>query len=409
MSRIKVVKTHIPKFCYCPSCGLKQPFKKYHEHWKTVKDFDLDGPILLKVQVISAKCLNPKCSSKSFSLPVKGITKFQRATDRVIREGIVSNIIDNIPSQKIKDRFSRSLNTTGSRPTIERWKHREADSLNFKDLIRQLSPSRILCLDDLDPKRSKNKALITSDRIKGYNLYVDTVKSQNKEEVVKYLNKLKELGIEEVDCFIIDMWKSFPYAIKEVYPKAKIQYDYFHIWQDINRHLEGAVREYCKFLREDGFNTLATDLWKHRKVLLVNPNNPKKMTEKIRQKIQELVETHKGTIVEDVLTLKGRIRDIFENSKTQNEAHFKKNQLYYENWYKKSLHFKKIIQLFMWPPYCYNMFTYLKEPDVPRSGNPENAIKVVRSWEKVRYGFRTIKGLQDHLKLYQRAKYLRQF
>jgi len=133
------------------------------------------------------------------------------------------------------------------------------------------------------------------------------------------------------------------------------------------------------------------------------------MTEKTRERIREFQETHKGTIVEDVLTLKDRIRDIFENSKTQNEAHSKKNQLYYENWYKKSLHFKKIIQLFMWPPYCYNMFTYLKEPDVPRSGNPENAIKVVRSWEKVRYGFRTIKGLQDHLKLYQRAKYLRQF
>lgn len=62
-----------------------------------------------------------------------------------------------------------------------------------------------------------------------------------------------------------------------------------------------------------------------------------------------------------------------------------------------------------WPPYCYNMFTYLKEPDVPRSGNSENSTKVVRSWEKVRYGFRTIKGLQDHLKLYQRAKYLRRF
>lgn len=301
------------------------------------------------------------------------------------------------------------MNTTGSRPTIERWKHREADSLNFKDLIRQLSPSKVLCLDDLAPKRSKNKALITSDRIKGSILYVDTVKSQDKDEVVKYLEKLKRLGIEEADCFIVDMWKSFPFAIKEVFPKAKIQYDYFHIWQDINRHLEGAVREYCKFLREDGFNTLATDLWKHRKVLLVNPNNPKKMTEKTRKRIREFQETHKGTIVEDVLTLKDRIRDIFENSKTQNEAHFKKNQLYYENWYKKSLHFKKIIQLFMWPPYCYNMFTYLKEPDVPRSGNSENSIKVVRSWEKVRYGFKTIKGLQDHLKLYQRAKYLRQF
>jgi len=63
-------------------------------------------------------------------------------------------------------------------------------------------------------------------------------------------------------------------------------------------------------------------------------------------------------------------------------------------------------------PKCEYMFTYLKEPDVPRSGNAENSIKLVRSWENPRYGFRTTirttKGLQDHLKLYQKMKYLGQ-
>jgi len=406
MLKIKIVKTRIPKYCFCPHCGIKQPFKKENEHWKIVKDFSLNKPVLLNVQIVSAKCLNPDCKTKSFCLPVKGITKFQRATNRVIIEAITSNIIDNVPSQKIKDRFSRSLNTTGSRPTIDRWKHRQADSLSFKDLIRELNPSTVICLDDLGPRRSKDSGLIASDRIKGHILYLDTVKSQDNDEVVKYLKKLKELGIENVSCFIVDMWKSFPVAIKEVYPDAKIQFDYFHIWQDINRHLESAIREYCKSLKEDEFNILATDLWNHRRVLLINPNNPKKMTEKRKEKIQELKETHKDSVVEDVLILKERIRDIFENSKTIEEAYYKKNQLYYENWHTKSIYFKKIIQLFMWPPYCYNMFTYLKEPDVPRSGNSESSIKIVRSWEKPRYGFRTIEGLQDHLKLYQKIKYL---
>jgi hypothetical protein len=104
--------------------------------------------------------------------------------------------------------------------------------------------------------------------------------------------------------------------------------------------------------------------------------------------------------------LKDRIRDIFENSSSQDEAYKKKNKLYFEGWYKKNSHFKKIIKLFMSVPVCEYMFTYLKEPDVPRSGNQENSIKLVRSWEGPRYGFRTTKGLQDHLKLYQKMKYL---
>ena len=66
---------------------------------------------------------------------------------------------------------------------------------------------------------------------------------------------------------------------------------------------------------------------------------------------------------------------------------------------------KNTIKLFVSVPTCEYMFTYLKELDVPRSGNTENSIKLARSWEDPRYGFRTTKGLQDHLKLYQKMKY----
>ena len=192
--------------------------------------------------VVSAKCQNPHCRIKNFPLPVKGIAKYQRATNRIIKEGVASNILDNTPPEKIKKRFARSFNITGSRRTLDHWKHKETDKLNFKKLIEKLKPSRVLCLDDLGPERSSYKHLITSDRIKGYILYIDALLSQSEEEVVKYLITLKELGIDEVNYFIVDMWKSFPQAIHRVYPEAKIQYDYFHIWEAINRHLDNAMK-----------------------------------------------------------------------------------------------------------------------------------------------------------------------
>jgi len=80
--RVKSIKPRIPKPCICPVCGLKQTFKKKGEHWETVKEFDLDKPVLLKVLVVFAKCLNPHCKVNRFPLPVKGIAKYQRATNR---------------------------------------------------------------------------------------------------------------------------------------------------------------------------------------------------------------------------------------------------------------------------------------------------------------------------------------
>ena len=170
----------------------------------------------------------------------------------MIEEGAASNILDNIPAEKIKKRLARSFNVTGSRPTLDRWKHKEAHKPNFKDLIEKLKPSRVLCLDDLDPERSIRKYLIISDRVKGYILYLDALLNQSEEEVVKYLVTLKSLGIDEVTCFIVDMWKSFPQAIHEVFPKAKIQYAYFHIWEAVNRHLDNAMKEYSRYLRYTG-------------------------------------------------------------------------------------------------------------------------------------------------------------
>ena len=250
--RIKIIRPRIPKFCICPFCKKKQRFKKVKEHWKTVKEINIDGPVLLKVQTVYAKCLNPNCERASFPLRIKGVSKYQRATARLIKEAIASNILDNIPQEKIRGRFARSFNITGSRRTLDHWKHKEADKLEFKDLIEKLKPSKILCLDDLDPERSIRKHLIISDRIKGYILYLDALLSQSEEEIVKYLITLKSLGIDEVTCFIVDMWKSFPQAIHEVYPKAKIQYDYFHIWEAVNRHLDNAIKEHSRYLRYTG-------------------------------------------------------------------------------------------------------------------------------------------------------------
>jgi len=120
--------------------------------------------------------------------------------------------------------------------------------------------------------------------------------------------------------------------------------------------------------------------------------------------IENLLSRYKGTIIEDILILKQKIRDIFLESKSQREAQKQKDELLEENWHLKTKHFANIVKSLSFP--YFNMTTYLDHPQIPKSGNSENIIRTWRQMEKVRYGFKTEKGRLDYLKLYQVHKYL---
>jgi len=115
----------------------------------------------------------------------------------------------------------------------------------------------------------------------------------------------------------VDMWKSFPEAIHEVYPGAKIQYDYFHIWETINRHLDNAMKEYSRYLKYTGFPELAKRVWSYRRIFL---KHPKRYTEKDKKIMNEIILSCRESVLANILVLKDRIRDIFENSSLQDEA-----------------------------------------------------------------------------------------
>lgn len=146
---------------------------------------------------------------------------------------------------------------------------------------------------------------------------------------------------------------------------------------------------------------MSSELWEHKWRLLKNMD---KWTPKDHQIIEALMETYKGTIIEKVLIFKEQLWDIFDNSTTKKEAYEKRNSLAEETWWRDSSHFVKIMNFLMSWKFEF-MITYLQYPKVPRTGN-ENIIRIWRQMEKVRYGFKTEKGRQNHLKLLQIRKYL---
>jgi hypothetical protein len=87
------------------------------------------------------------------------------------------------------------------------------------------------------------------------------------------------------------------------------------------------MAEYRKILQAMEINTL--DIWFARWIIL---KNMERWSQRERGIIANLMVRYKGTTIEDILTLKQKIRNIFLLSKNQAEAYQKRDELTAENW-----------------------------------------------------------------------------
>lgn len=401
MEKFKVVKCYIPKRVTCPTCNRRQPFKKKKEHFKVVKDMCIDKAQLLRVQIVYAKCLNRDCPTKSFRLPTHGISgKYQKATDRLLKETVSSVVEDNSTCPRISKRLDRSYNTTGSTATVDRWKHNIADKYDIRYIISRLGFSGLLCVDEYKPSRHKGYDLIDSDSKSSRILYIEPAEGLGRGIVKKHFEKLKTLGIVPWGI-IFDMRACFAGAAKKAFGEdILIQHDYFHVMKIIHYHLNRAMAEYRRQLKETGY--YIRDLWDAKWIIL---KNIEYWTFKDHQTMKILLERYSGTVIEDILIFKQKVREIFIDAISSKHAYILRDDLIEDGWHLKNKHFANIIE-FLTKPYFKYMVTFLDHPKIPKSGNSENVIRVWRQMEKVRYGFKTHKGKLDHLKLYQIRRYL---
>lgn len=406
---IKIITAKIPKRCICPDCGTEQPFRKDHEHWKKAKDLNLNRPTILTVQRISAKCLNPSCKRRSFVLPMPEIRRYQRTTERVREEAIDKNILDNIPYKKTAKSLAR-LNTTGSKSSIDRWKQKEAEKYNFKDIIAKLNFSGILSIDEYKPRKARHYDLIAGDALKCHILYLESIPFSSpragtigRGSIEEFCLNLRDLGIKPW-AIIFDLLAVYPKQVSKVWPGIVIQFDYFHVMQKIHKYLKEMLINFRRSLKGEEWQFHREELWENRWRLLKNMD---KWSVKDHEIISELIQIYAGTPVERVLIFKEQLFQIFDMNQSQEESYERRDKLFQERWWRDSWHLQKIMKFLMSPKFKY-MITYLQNKRIPHSGNIENMIKIWRDMERPRFGFKTEKGRQNHLKLYQLRHYIKE-
>ena len=217
------------------------------------------------------------------------------------------------------------------------------------------------------------------------------------------------LGLQ-IKLFYVDFWLAYPPAIKAIYPQAQIQYDFFHLIQNIHRHLYKALTKYRK-----AFKTAQTDqqqaelrqrlhkkLWQHRYLLFTNEEN---LSSEQRQILDELLLEHADTLVEHIVLFRQQLRTIFNESDTFSMALENLAVLILDGWADLSDAFAKILSFVQ--DNFENMVTYLRLPDVQRFSLSECTVRSLRRIERVRQGFKTHRGRVNHLKLLLWRNYLR--
>jgi hypothetical protein len=401
-AKTKTIKFPIPRRCICPGCRIKQTFIKHKERWRTLKDMNLEGPLLLRVRIVYARCKNKDCKVYSFPLPTPGIERYARSSTRLRREAVAGVVEDNSTLPRISKRLSRSFNTTGSKSAIDRWKHKEADKYDIKDIISKLGFSGVLCVDEYMPTKADNYHLIAGDAIKVRLLYIEPVPEfYGRGFILSFLKKLKSFGIKPY-AIVFDLLTAFPKQVKKVWPNIIIQFDYFHVQQWIHKYLKNALIQFRQSLKGEEWELHREELWEHKWSLLMDMD---KWKDKEHLLIPEMMDIYSGTIVEKILIFKEQLWNIFDNSNSRVEAYAKRNSLYKETFWQNSWHLTKAMNFLISNKFKY-MVTYLDRPDIPRSGNSETLNSIWRQMESARFGFKTYKGRLNHLKLYQISKYL---
>ena len=231
------------------------------------------------------------------------------------------------------------------------------------------------------------------------------------EKVAEFLREVKEWGLE-LAHFYMDGCEAYREAAREVFPEATIQYDYFHIlqniWKKLWHELVGTRRrikergEEQQKRREPGWSywvNLAQSMWENRYIIL---KGEAKLSEEEKEKIEKLMEQE--AVVEKIRRFAKAVWSIFEESQSEGQAKEKLAEL--KKWpeairgsaYRKSINFLE--------SRFEDMTTYLRQPGVRRNSYSESGMRCLRRLEQGHDGFRGAEGLDRYLRMYQAIKYL---
>lgn len=389
-------------------------------HWGQQHSFEvqelsgLSWPIRYRILTRDGYYLDGDGGRVHFTTQADGIDSHRLVSRVLMRAAMLLVVIAGAGYRRACWLLEHLFHVEVSKSALQRWVEEVAGQLPSADeIIRMLDAKQPITeahFDEMFPKGTDRCVLVLKDE-HGRLLATQTVDKRDEESVRPFLQRMKDLGLG-LQVFYIDGCQAYFNAIRSVFGQAvKIQYDYFHILQNAWRKLWKWAVAHRKEIQANSaevetpwykkkLEALAKSLWEDRYLLF---KADERLSQEEKQRLAQLVEADQK--VGRLRAFLGGIWHIFEDSQDEQEAKLALDALKGLPTDRRSPEpFLKVVQFledhFSW------MTTFLRHKEVKRNSLAETGMRVLRRLEVEHDGFRSDKGRENFLRIYQAVKYL---
>jgi len=372
----------------------------------------LHNPIKYRFIVAQGYSLDAQNQRRYFTPEIQGVSTAQHMSHSIIRLACYLAVVCGVSLRHIALIFSSLFLIPITKSSIKRWIDDIGANLPSKEeMLQQLlaiTPVTECHIDGYYPRGTDHCVMVVKDEHDRI-LMTHEAASENGEDARKFLQKLKDLGLNVTAAFA-DYSHSFTEAIKAVYPQARFQADHFHTVKNIWGHLKKALLSYRRQLKASGEAQndqegieLAKTLWKLRWSLLKKPTN---LSAEEKQAIAEL-EREEAGFVHSFRSIIRQLVNIFDYSHGEAQAKLRLHQLRQDIRAVDDDHLERILTFF--DDHWEHALRYLRKKGMGthrRSSNSESGMRLLRRLEKNHDGLRSAQTRQHYIQIYQAIKYL---
>lgn len=389
-------------------------------HWGEEHEYEvpelsgLAWPIRYRVLSRDGYYLDGQGQRVHFTTAATGLDSHRKVSRVLMRAAVMLVVIAGAGVRKTSWLLEQLFQVAVSKSALQRWIEEIAAGLPDGDeMIRRLNaqlPISEAHFDEWFPKGTKDCVLVLRDE-HGRIVATQAVEQRDEETVKPFLQRLRQLGLP-FQTFYIDGCKAYYNAIRAVLGSAvQIQYDYFHIiqhaWRQLwkwavahRRGLKARSKEVTTPWYQKKLEALARSLWEHRHLLF---KAEERLSKEEQAQLLQLLEA--DLKVGRLRAFLGGIWHLFEDSEDEVQARAALAALKQQPTDRHHPEpFQKVITFleahFEW------MTAFLNYEGVKRNSLAETGMRTLRRLEVDHDGFRSDKGRDNVIRIYQAIKYL---